>query len=66
MLAGVIALAIAAAAVAWLDARRTQQLLRAEVAQRLADVDAATQVAGKAQSQIATELRDSQAKITLL
>ena len=66
MLAGVVALAIAAAAVAWLDARRTQQLLRAEVAQRLGDVDAATQVAGKAQSQIATELRDSQAKITLL
>jgi len=39
MLAGVVALAIAAAAVAWLDARRTQQLLRAEVAQRLAEVD---------------------------
>jgi uroporphyrin-3 C-methyltransferase len=66
MLAGVLALAIGAAAVAWLDARRTQQLLRTQVAQRLADVDAATQVASKAQSQMSTELRDAQAKITLL
>ena len=66
MLVGVVAIAIAAAAAAWLDARRTQQMLRTQVAQRLADVDAATQAAGKAQTQLSTDLRDAQAKITLL
>src|SRR5262249_13388934 len=66
MLIGVVVIAVAAAALAWFDARRTQQLLRTQVTQGLADVDAKTQTATKAQSQLATDLRDSQAKITLL
>ena len=66
MLAGVAALALAAAALVWLDARHTQQALRGEVAQRLTTVEVTTQATGKAQTDLATELRDAQAKITLL
>jgi uroporphyrin-3 C-methyltransferase len=66
MLAAVAALAIVAAVVAWQDGRRTQQALRAEVAQRLQAIDAASQSAAKAQTQMASDLRDLQAKITLL
>ncbi len=66
MLAGVVALALAAALAVWLDARRTQQAFRMEVAQRLAGVESSTQAAGRAQTQLATDLRDAQAKITLL
>ena len=66
MLAGLAALAIVAALAVWLDGRRTQQSLRAEVAQRLAGVESSTRAAGGAQTQLATELRDAQAKITLL
>jgi uroporphyrin-3 C-methyltransferase len=66
LVAGIAALAVAAALAVWLDGRRTQQSLRTEVAQRLAGVEASTQAAGKAQTQLATDLRDAQAKITLL
>ena len=66
MLVGVAALAIAAAVAVWLDGRRTQQALRGQVAQRLSELEAASQVTGKAQTLMATELRDTQAKITLL
>ena len=66
LLAGVAVLAIVAALAVWLDARRTQQALRVEVAQRLAGVESSTQASGKAQTQLATDLRDAQAKITLL
>lgn len=66
MLFAGVAIAIAVAAVAWLDARRTEQALRTEVAQRLADVDASTHAATRTQSQLAAELRDAQAKITLI
>ena len=66
MLVGVAVLAIVAALAVWLDGRRTQQTLRMDVAQRLAVVESSTQAAGKAQTQLATELRDAQAKITLL
>src|SRR5689334_12514074 len=66
MLIGAVIIAVTAAALAWIDVRRTQQMLRTEVAQRLADVDAATQTMGKTQSQLASELHDAQAKITLL
>lgn len=66
MLAGVAALALAAAALVWLDARHTQQALRGEVAQRLTTIEVTTQATGKAQTDLATELRDAQAKITLL
>jgi len=66
MLAGITALAVVAALAVWLDGRRAQQALRTEVAQRLAGVEASTQAAGRAQTQLATDLRDAQAKITLL
>ncbi len=66
VLAGIALLVVAAALAVWLDGRRTQRLLRAEVAQRLAGVEASTQAAGAAQTQFATDLRDAQAKITLL
>jgi len=66
MLLVVAVLAVLAALVVWVDARRTQQGLRGEVAQRLTAMEAATQAAGKAQTDLATELRDAQAKFTLL
>jgi uroporphyrin-3 C-methyltransferase len=59
-------LAVAAALAVWFDGRRTQQALRLEVGQRLAGVESSTQAAGKAQTTLASELRDAQAKITLL
>ncbi len=65
MLAVVAVLAIVVFAV-WLDVRRTQQGLRGEVAQRLGAIETYIQAAGKAQTELATELRDLQAKITLL
>lgn len=64
--AGIVVLAAVAALAVWLDGRRAHQTLRAEVAQRLAGVEGSVQAAGKAQTQLATELRDAQAKITLL
>lgn len=66
LLAATLAVAALISLAVWLDARRTQQLLRSEVAVRLGQVDASTQVAGKAQTQLATDLRDAQAKIALL
>lgn len=66
MLAAVALLAVVAALAVWLDVRRTQQQLRTEVAQRLAGVESSTQSAAKAQTQLATDLRDAQAKVTLL
>jgi uroporphyrin-3 C-methyltransferase len=66
MLAGVALLAIVAALAVWLDGRRTQQALRLEVAQRLAGIESSTQASARAQTQLATDLRDAQAKITLL
>lgn len=66
MLIGAVVIAIVASGAAWLDSRRTQQTLRVEVAQRLGQADAATQSATKAQAQLATDLRDAQAKVTLL
>jgi uroporphyrin-3 C-methyltransferase len=66
MLAGVVALALVVALAGWLDARRTQGALRGEVAQRLAAVETTAQATGKAQTDLATDLSDAQAKITLL
>ncbi len=66
LLAAVAVLAVVAAAVVWLDGRRMQQALRTQVAQRLSELEAASQAAGKAQTLMATDLRDTQAKITLL
>ncbi len=66
LLIGAVALAVAAAAAVWLDGRRAQQALRVEVAQRLAGIESSAQADAKAQTQLATELRDAQAKIALL
>ena len=44
----------------------TAARLRSEVAQRLTGVEATTQATGKAQTDLATDLRDAQAQITLL
>jgi uroporphyrin-3 C-methyltransferase len=65
-LVGVAALAVAAAGAVWLDARRAQQELREEVAQRLAGAEATTQVTAKAQTDLATALRDAEGRTTLL
>jgi len=64
--AGVAVLALVAAVALWIDARRIQQALRTDVAQRLAGVEASLQPLQKAQTQLATDLRDTQAKLTLL
>jgi uroporphyrin-3 C-methyltransferase len=66
MLGSVAVIAIVAALAAWQDGRRTQQALRTQIAQRLTEIDAATQATAKAQTQLATELHDTQAKIALL
>jgi uroporphyrin-3 C-methyltransferase len=66
MLIGALAIAIAAAALFWLDGKRGQQALRVEAAQRLSSIESSTQATGRAQTQLATELRDAQAKVTLL
>jgi uroporphyrin-3 C-methyltransferase len=63
---GIALLALVAAGALWFDARRVQQALRTDVAQRLAGVEASIAAAGKAQTQLATDLRDTQAKVTLL
>ncbi|HET7033313.1 MAG TPA: uroporphyrinogen-III C-methyltransferase, partial [Casimicrobiaceae bacterium] len=59
-------IALAAALAVWFDARRAQQQLRIEVAQRLSGVETAVAAAGTAQTQLASDLRDAQAKVTLL
>jgi len=66
MLGAVAALALAAALGAWYATARMERELRLEVAQRLAGVESSTQTAGKAQAQLAADLRDAQAKIALL
>ncbi len=66
LLVAVALVVLVAVLAAWLDGRRAQRSLRSEVAERLAVVESSTQAAGKAQTQLATELRDAQAKITLL
>ncbi|HET7097766.1 MAG TPA: uroporphyrinogen-III C-methyltransferase [Casimicrobiaceae bacterium] len=63
---GVALIALAAALAIWFDARRAQQQLRTEVAQRLSGVETAVAASGKEQTQLASDLRDAQAKVTLL
>lgn len=66
MLGGVAALALVAALAAWQDGRRTQQALRKEVAQRLTEIETAAQTTARAQTQLASDMRDALAKITLV
>ena len=66
LLAATLVVAIIVSGAVWLDGRRTQQELRAEIARKLGEVDATMQAAGKSQQQLGTELRDAQAKIALL
>src|SRR5438270_716806 len=66
LLGATLAVAVLVSAVVWLDERRTQQLLRAEVAHRLDQIDTGTQNVAKTETQIASDLRDAQAKIALL
>ena len=66
MLVGVALLAIAAAAAVWLDGKRTQRALRVEVAQRLSEIESSAQAGAKLQAQLATDLREAQAKVALL
>jgi uroporphyrin-3 C-methyltransferase len=66
MLAVVAGAAMLALLAVWLDGRRTEEEIRAEVARRLAGVESASEAAGRAQTQLATQTRDAQAKITLL
>jgi uroporphyrin-3 C-methyltransferase len=64
--AAVVALVIVLALASWLDARRTQQALREEVAQRLAGIETTTRATAAAQTQLGADLRDALAKLTLL
>jgi len=57
---------IAAGALAWQDARRRSDVLRLEVAQRLAAADAALAQTRTKDADLGNELRDAQAKIALL
>lgn len=66
LVAAVAALALVAALAVWLDGRSERQALRTEVAERLAGIDASAQASAKAQTQLATDLHDAQAKLTLL
>jgi uroporphyrin-3 C-methyltransferase len=66
MVIGIGVLAIAAVGAVWIDGRRAERELRVEVAQRLSGVEALVRGAGKAQTQLATDLRDAQANINLL
>ena len=59
-------LAVIVGIAGWLDGRRTERDLRNEVAERLTAVEATTQATGKAQTDLATEMRDAQARTTLL
>lgn len=66
LLAATLALAALISIAVWLDGRRSQQLLRAEVALRLGQTEMTSEAAGRAQTQLASDLRDAQAKIGLL
>jgi uroporphyrin-3 C-methyltransferase len=61
----VVAVAVAIAA-AWIDARNRERELRAEVAQRLADLDAGDKALRATVQSAQDSLRDAQAKIALL
>ncbi len=62
----VAVLALAVGIAGWLDGRRAERDLRTEVAERLTAVEGTTQATGKAQTDLATALRDAEARVTLL
>ena len=66
MLIGVALLAVAVAAAVWFDGKRTQRALRLEVAQRLVEIESSAQAGARSQAQLATDLREAQAKVSLL
>jgi len=66
MLIGAALLAVAVAAAVWFDGKRTQRALRLEVAQRLVEIESSAQAGAKSQAQLATDLREAQAKVSLL
>lgn len=66
LLAATLLVAVLVAGAVWLDGRRTEQQLRADIARRLDQLDGVTQGVAKAQGQLASDLRDAQAKVTLL
>jgi uroporphyrin-3 C-methyltransferase len=66
LLAATLVVAILVAGAVWLDDRRARQDLRADIARRLSAVDTASQASARTESQLATDLRDAQAKIALL
>ena len=61
-----VVLALLVGGYAWYDLRRTTQELRADVAKRLVNVDAAIAQVRARDSDLANELRDAQAKLALL
>src|SRR5205823_122598 len=66
MLAAVAAVLVLAGVLGWLDVRRDAQSVRADVAQRLTNTDAALAPAKARQSDLANQLGDGQAKPALL
>src|SRR5437899_11603890 len=66
MLAAVALVIALAGVVAWLDMRHDNQALRTDVAQRLANTDAALTQAKTTESDLSNQLRDAQAKVALL
>jgi uroporphyrin-3 C-methyltransferase len=65
VLAIVVVLLVAIAAV-WLDARHDSRVLRTDIAQRLAAIESSATASKAAQTQLASDVRDAQAKLTLL
>ena len=66
MLAAVAVVLVVAGLLGWLDLRRDGQALRADVAQRLTNTDAALAQSKARESDLGNELRDAQAKLALL
>jgi len=66
MVAAAALILVVLGVIAWMDARREGQALRSEVAQRLANTDAALTQAKTTQSDLTNALRDAQAKLALL
>lgn len=62
----VVVVAALALAGVWIDTRRHTEALRAEVAQRLTAMESGAEAAKTAQAQLASDIRDAQAKIALL